>query len=276
MGANSSRLLSYHDIPKWLGSNDYLLSGYRAPSGSVLASLASTLYFNNETVNIYSHLIGGLVFLLLPIYFNMAFDPPLADSIVVTIYLEGVAICFLLSALYHVLDNHSPGISKLFNHLDHLGIVVLMWGASIAAIRYGFLCNFHLQVVYWTLMSCAAGACAAATFLPQFQARPWRVAAFISLGLTGVVFVTHGLLIFGWEAQSRRMSLSWMAGMALCNLIGAFAFATRVPERWVPYTFDILGCSHQILHIAVMVAACLHFTALIKASTTARNETCAS
>ncbi len=145
-------------------------------------------------------------------------------------------------------------------------------------------------------MSCTAGACAAATFLPQFrspQFHPWKLAAFTSLGLSGVIFVTHRLLVFGWEAQNRPMSLSWMAGMALCNLAGAFAFATRVsdrlssprygmlsnlqvPERWFPYTFDRFGCSHQILHIAVMAAACLHFVALIKVSATTRNETCAS
>ncbi|KAK5659080.1 hypothetical protein OQA88_1169 [Cercophora sp. LCS_1] len=99
MASNLKSLLSYDEIPKWQQSNRYLLSGYRAPSGSALASLASALDFNNETINIHSHLAGGFVFALLPIYFHLAFDPPLADAIVVTIFLEGVAACFLLSAL---------------------------------------------------------------------------------------------------------------------------------------------------------------------------------
>ncbi len=126
MASKLKSLLSYQDIPKWQQSNRYLLSGYRyvvsrlrshqpaasnlahipnpliafsPPSGSALASLASAFYLNNETINIHSHLAGGFVFALLPIYFQLASDPPLADAIVVTIFLEGVAICFLLSAL---------------------------------------------------------------------------------------------------------------------------------------------------------------------------------
>jgi predicted membrane channel-forming protein YqfA (hemolysin III family) len=87
-----------------------------------------------------------------------------------------------------------------------------------------------------------------------------------------------------------------MAGMVVANLMGALIFVTRVgsqrnfgrvfapnpnllnslqvPERWFPHKFDLLGCSHQILHIAVLVAACLHFVTLVKASTSTRNETC--
>jgi adiponectin receptor len=72
---------------------------FSAASGSVFASLGSALRLNNETVNIHSHLIGGVVFALLPIYFHLAFNPLLADSVIVTLYLEGVATCFLLSAM---------------------------------------------------------------------------------------------------------------------------------------------------------------------------------
>ncbi|KAK0750631.1 hypothetical protein B0T18DRAFT_463204 [Schizothecium vesticola] len=197
MASNLKNLLSYQDISKWQQSNRYLLSGYRAPSGPALASLASALHLNNETINIHSHLAGGFVFALLPIHFHLAFDPPLADAIVVTIFLEGVATCFLLSALFHIFDNHSPSVSSFFHHLDHLGIVILI-----------------------------------------------------------------------------HMPFLWMAGMAVANLMGALIFATRIPERWFPRKFDLLGCSHQIFHIAVLVVACLHFVTLVKASTSTRNETC--
>jgi len=51
-------------------------------------------------------------------------------------------------------------------------------------------------------------------------------------------------------------------------------YLRQVPERWVPYKFDLVGCSHQIFHVAVMVAACLHFVTLIKASEAARYDMC--
>ena len=48
------------------------------------------------------------------------------------------------------------------------------------------------------------------------------------LGLSAVVFVTHGLILHGWSIQNKRMSLDRMGLMALLNLIGAFAYAARV------------------------------------------------
>ena len=41
-----------------------------------------------------------------------------------------VAVCFLFSFVYHALDNHSASYSYFFNHVDYLGIVLLIWGAS--------------------------------------------------------------------------------------------------------------------------------------------------
>ena len=48
------------------------------------------------------------------------------------------------------------------------------------------------------------------------------------LGLSAVVFVTHGLILHGWNVQNKRMSLDRMGLMALLNLVGAFAYAARV------------------------------------------------
>jgi adiponectin receptor len=53
-------------MPKWfkVGNNECVLDAYRPISGSVYASFCSWCYLHNETVNIYSHLIPAVVFLL--------------------------------------------------------------------------------------------------------------------------------------------------------------------------------------------------------------------
>ena len=73
-----------------------------------------------------------------------------------------------------------------------------------------------------------------------------------------------------------------MGLMACLNLTGAVTYTARVvfsikqsvadelneskvPERWHPYRYDIWGCSHQILHITVMLAGLAHMGGLIKA-----------
>jgi adiponectin receptor len=66
---------------------------------------------------------------------------------------------------------------------------------------------------------------------------------YTSLGLTGIVFIVHGLILYGWQTQNMRMALTWMIGMAAANLAGAAAFAARVgvAPHWRGWT-DILSC----------------------------------
>ena len=51
---------------------------------------------------------------------------------------------------FHTLSNHSPGTWQLTSHLDHLGIVVVIWGSTIASDHFGFYCDSHLQNIYKT------------------------------------------------------------------------------------------------------------------------------
>jgi adiponectin receptor len=76
-----------------------------------------------------------------------------------------------------------------------------------------------------------AAACVAATLDPQFRhprLRPYRAAMYSGLGLSAIIFISHGVAIHGWEIQNHGMSLGWMGLMGGLNLIGAAAYATRV------------------------------------------------
>ena len=54
---------------------------------------------------------------------------------------------------------------------------------------------------------------------------------YAGLGLSGLVFVIHGILLYGWTMQNQRMSVDWMALMAMFNLTGAVIYAARVCHR---------------------------------------------
>ena len=269
----SRKLISWDEIPSWQQDNEYILSGYRQPTGSFKRSFESLGYVHNETVNIYSHVLGAAIFLTAPIYTYRALylRYPLAsqaDVIVFSTFFYGVSICFFLSAIYHIISNHSPKVQRFGNQLDYLGIVILMWGSTIPSIYYGFYCNPHLQKLYWVNVSFLATLCVVATLHPKFRhptIRPYRAAMYAGLGLSAVVFVVHGILLHGWKAQNQRMSLDWMGLMALFNLTGAVTYAARVPEKLRPIQYDIYGSSHQILHIAVILAGLSHMFGLFRA-----------
>ncbi|CAD6440153.1 17e83670-714d-4352-be45-86355690f663 [Sclerotinia trifoliorum] len=268
-----SYLLEWNELQNWQQDNEYILSGYRPASNSFLISLHSLGHIHNETINIYSHLFGSLLFATLPFILYRQIAPryataTLADIIVFSTFFFGVAICFLLSATFHILANHSPRINALGNQLDYLGVVILMWGSTIPTVYYGFYCDESIQKTYWSMISILASACAITTLHPKFRnpaLRPYRAVMYSCLGLSSVVFIAHGVFLYGYEIQRCRMSLDWMGVMAGLNLLGAFTYAVRIPEKWFPRRHDIIGSSHQVLHFMVIFAGLAHMAGLLRA-----------
>ena len=54
---------------------------------------------------------------------------------------------------------------------------------------------------------------------------------YASLGLSAVVFILHGVAIYGLTEANRRMRLDWMGLMACLNLTGATVYAARVKPQ---------------------------------------------
>ncbi|KAL2037252.1 hypothetical protein N7G274_009941 [Stereocaulon virgatum] len=272
--ADSHRdLKTWDEIPSWQQDNEYILSGYRSVTGSFMGSYKSLGYIHNETINIYSHIFGAIIFLTMPVYIYWALYlryslATTADIVVFSTFFYGVSICFFLSATYHITNNHSPKVQKFGNQLDYLGIVILMWGSTIPSIYYGFYCDPNLQRVYWVNVCVLATLCIIATMHPQFRHptwRPYRAAMYAGLGLSAIVFVVHGILLHGWTEQNQRMSLDWMGLVAFFNLTGAVIYAARLPEKLEPIKYDLYGSSHQILHVAVVLAGLAHMFGLFRA-----------
>lgn len=143
-----------------------------------------------------------------------------------------------------------------------------------------------------TQTSVSGVACAVTTLHPKFRTpdfRKYRAAMYAALGLSAVVFVVHGILLYGLSVQNKRMSLDWMLVMALLNFAGAGVYAARVmhrlasaismnwtnyrqvPEKWKPRKFDCCGSSHQILHFMVIFAGLAHTLGLFRAFDHVRN-----
>jgi adiponectin receptor len=266
-------LLRWNDLPSWRQDNEYLLSGYRPSSGSFRKSLNSLQHIHNETVNIYSHLLGAVLFAILSIFVCVEIRNHYAviqvgDVLVFAAFFLGVVLCFSFSGFFHILSNHSEEVAAFWNRLDYLGIVILMWGSTVPSIYYGFYCDPNLRRLYWAVVSVLAVACAAAILAPRFQHpnfRPYRTSMYVSLGLSAMVFIIHGLILYGWEIQNHRMGLNYMLTMAMLNLLGAAIYTARIPEKWYQLRYDIYGCSHQVFHFIVIFAGLAHMFGLLSA-----------
>lgn len=101
--------------------------------------------------------------------------------------------------------------------------------------------------------------------MPVFQTteyRPIRAAMFCGMGLWGVVPMIHGVMLY-WGQPEVQRALLWDVLMGVIYLGGAGVYALRVPERWKPGAFDIAFHSHQLFHVAVVLAAGVHYKAVL-------------
>lgn len=156
-GTGEIALLSISDLPPWRDPNPYILTGYRRQSRSVAASFASWLYWHNESCNIYSHLLPGL-FLLLgqgALYDHVRtrhWDLDSFDASVLSLQVLTAVFCFLISAAYHTLIDHSAEFAQRWLQLDYVGIIALILGNFISGLHFGFYCTPLLKYFYWALV----------------------------------------------------------------------------------------------------------------------------
>lgn len=118
-------------LEEWQKDNHYIHSGYRPASNSYQKSAASLGYLHNESVNIWSHLIGAVAFAVGSGLLYRALQPRYQtasqeDVFVFSGFFLGAVVCMGMSATYHTISNHSQAVGKFGNQLDYLGIVFLI------------------------------------------------------------------------------------------------------------------------------------------------------
>lgn len=266
-------LLIWDDLPAWRRDNHFIHTGYRESRSSYTHSLRSLFYLHNESVNIWSHLLGCIVFLAGGTYVFHVVHPryesaSAADVAVFACFFGGAVACLGMSATFHALSNHSETVAKWGNKLDYTGIVALIVGSYFPALYYGFFCRPDLMEIYLCAICSLGVGCAVVSWVERFRTptwRPYRTMMFIALGLSGVIPVIHGAFIYGIQGLEDRMSLSWVVLHGAMYIFGAVLYACRWPERSAPGAFDIWGSSHQIFHMFVLMAAATHFYGMAKA-----------
>lgn len=243
----------------------------RPVRGHLLIFDCDTSRLMRTAANIWSHLLGMLWFFVGLFYFYrhvLYYRPyvPASDAVAIALFYVCVVICFLLSTCFHTFSDHSPELHRFGNELDHLGIVLVMWGTGIANTYFGFYCSHSIRNAYFLALTTTALGCAVFTLRPKFRKPSYRTARFLMyvfLGSSLFAPCVHGLYLYDWELLNDRMSLDHFLGLAIINFSGAAIYAARVPERWFPKRFDLIGQSHNLMHVLVFAGAVARLRGLL-------------
>lgn len=95
-------------------------------------------------------------------------------------------------------------------------------------------------------------------YFDQDHFHAMRSILFTLTGLSNLIPVAH--IVYKVEPQylDHFYVTTWALGGA-SYIVGAIFYAYQFPECKYKKTFDIIGSSHQIMHIGVVVAALLHY-----------------
>jgi adiponectin receptor len=253
-------LISFKELPKWHQDNKSIFHGYRPISGSAQISFRSWSYIHNESVNIYSHLIPAIVFLLGGWYVQEYLTSRYsnisgADIFIFTFFLLSAVVCLGLSTTYHTLMNHSSEVEQLLLRFDLVGIVLLTLGDFVSGIYMVFWCEPLQRKIYWFMVSqyphtrfllflisypntyfgWQIGILGSLTIFimlnPNFHGkkfRIFRVLAFVGTGLSGFVPLIHGVKMFGFSQMMKQSGMPYYVIEGGFLLLGALAYVVSL------------------------------------------------
>jgi len=87
--------------------------------------------------------------------------------------------------------------------------------------------------------------------------RQMRGILFMSMGLAVVIPVIHLLIAHGVKDSFKKLYIGHLILIGAIYICGAVFYTTRFPEQLYPGRFDLIGSSHNLLHICVILATAI-------------------
>ena len=247
------------------------IEGSYRPQMDFTTSIKSIIYLHNQSLNIWTHLFGIILFSYAAICHFLDDDKQHLRSTFIdfSLSITFFTSCILmlsLSAIYHIFEPVNKTVYGITLSCDLLGTALSIMGSTIYGIWIVMRClpiyrNVYIGVV---LLSCSGMIIVATN-------TAWRndlriVIPTFGLGTaSGLVPAFHFAALYGTENFQGETTLVCVFSALGVMIIGISIFIMRYPERKYIRTFDIIGSSHQWWHICVMLSPYILYQGLIQA-----------
>ncbi|XP_007891064.1 membrane progestin receptor epsilon [Callorhinchus milii] len=276
-GSNMS-YLSYNEIPSKMRQN-FILSGYRRLNCSAMECLISVFLPTSETFNFWTHYIPLLFFLyrFYHLFFlNAEFGYGHPFLLPMWSFAFGVSFSLTISCTTHVFNCVSLWLHETFYYMNMIALNVYGFGSVIACYYY-ILPTLNVMDVtrvsqlmqrhgryteYSVLLKTYNAICIPATFLllivstiaacktyldsMQYHLAIRAAALAIPLSVTFPIFIET--LFFELHLSNATLFFYFCRQRTWLGL-SLFFTVSKVPEKIWPGHFDILGHSHQWVHV---------------------------
>jgi adiponectin receptor len=214
--------------------------------------MRTVFLLHNETINIWTHLLGTLYFVVDMFMFirGEAQLASLGDIFILFCYAACI-ICLFASTWFHIHCCQScPKQWACALRYDQAGIMIVVLTMNLTSICLLFVGRHSALQPAYLVFALLAGVIAA---LPVTVSRlsQWSYPALTFFCLSSILPVVHFMAIA--TPAEVRLYVSPMLMFMPSLLIGAVIFFTRVPERHMPGRFDVFLHSHQIWHVLVFL-----------------------
>lgn len=234
-----------------------IVTGYRK-NYSVSQVIFSLFQSNNETLNFWTHFIPTLYFVWK--FFSLSSTMPLfSDAYLFPLACHMVASCTypLASCLAHAFSCISPMATYVCFFLDYAALSLYSWGAAILYYAYVFPESAFNTWYSQIFLPVAAANAIFSTFLACFSRFvdgpvlivSLRLGAFVAPFVWDSIPLVYRLLTCDPDTDTCGESGHYHLMQFCAVLAAAFFYASHIPERFAPGSFDIVGNSHNLLHL---------------------------
>lgn len=251
--------------PEFLQCNPYIFNGYRVRL-SYVSCLKSLFVLSNESLNIWTHLLGFFIFIYLLIYDNIYVVPwklqYLMDRIVVSSTSMFYMSTLLLSTLFHLFHCHSEESYCKWLSIDVKGIGIGIIGGFLSGLYGAYYCHANLLLTYSIgsvlLIASAAFILSRAKDevitirIGKLKVTIHRIYTYMTVVAFAFIPIAHFICLHnGLSTEFVRNYIIGAGVMFGWGLLGCLFLIFKFPECLFPGKFDYIASSHQFWHVCV-------------------------
>lgn len=249
----------------------FINKGYRNPKSSPFQCILSVFDATNETLNFWTHFLPSWYFMWVLRGLSDTFDFK-SDSFTwpLLAYMCMTCIYPLASAVAHTFNTMSDSARHICFFLDYSAISASALGVAIAykaycfpeEIRFTIWGDIYIPVAIVNAVLCITISCQTRLMKPSAFRKVLRIAALGLPCIYSTIPVTYRVM-FGTKEASLSSHYYHMLSIIFMYMAG-FLYGTHFPERLFPGSFDIVGHSHQLFHVSVILGTMVQMQGILK------------